>query len=450
MEITFTEKRDGLNAYFFKKNYRLTYPEQIWQNYPHRIKKVWKDNAAHLLTMNIPMVSDHDRIKYNTSYPLFKSFFSRVVMKSIPSSADEHEHENAEKALRDFNNAKFEFADYKIKRPPMTINRRAKLHNAIVAFSMGKDSMLSLAVANELGLDPIAVYINDTVSPNENNTKLKHTKKLWAEHKITGFQVTNQFEKLNDFETWDKKETCLGYTHMMTGFSFIALPFVHYYNAGHIIMGNQQNMNFTFRSKDDFITYPSYDQSSEWMLNQNLMIKEMTAHQCGVSSLIEPLTNIPLTHVLFHRYPDFAKYTMSCDSLDGTRQHRWCKECTKCARISLTMRALNLDPAKVELKTLLGKKHRNIYPLFNSKYMDCYNQSKNVHDEQLLLFYMAYKNGTKGYLMELFRKKFLKEAQEREDELYKKFFRVYDAITLHGKMKKKVESIYKEELKEFY
>ncbi len=49
--------------------------------------------------------------------------------------------------------------------------------------------------------------------------------------------------------------------------------------------------------------------------------------------------------------------------------------------------------------------------------------------------------------MEKFKKKFLKEAQERENELRKKFFTIYDS-NIPKEIKRDIISIYKEELEE--
>ena len=87
------------------------------------------------------------------------------------------------------------------------------------------------------------------------------------------------------------------------------------------------------------------------------------------------------------------------------------------------------------------------YVLFSTKGAeDKYDKAPESRDQQLLAFYMAYKNGAKGYAIEKFKKKFLKEATAREDELYKKFFKVHPALTLTPKLRKEVTSIYKEEL----
>jgi hypothetical protein len=84
--------------------------------------------------------------------------------------------------------------------------------------------------------------------------------------------------------------------------------------------------------------------------------------------------------------------------------------------------------------------------LFNKHTERVLEKPRAVRDEQLLAFYLAYRNKDKGYLIDEFKRKFLSEAKAREDELYNKFFTVYNAVSLFGKLKREVNSIYKEEL----
>ena len=55
---------------------------------------------------------------------------------------------------------------------------------------------------------------------------------------------------------------------------------------------------------------------------------------------------------------------------------------------------------------------------------ESYEKSKEAYDQQLLAFYLAYRNKAKGYLIDLFKKKYLKQAKQREDELINKFLKV--------------------------
>ena len=65
----------------------------------------------------------------------------------------------------------------------------------------------------------------------------------------------------------------------------------------------------------------------------------------------------------------------------------------------------------------------------------------------MFAFYLAYKRGAEGYLIEKFKKKYLKEAEKRKDELYAKFFKLYKSETMSDSVKDKVLKIYEEEIK---
>lgn len=431
MNLNFNNEINGLAV---NGKYRLSYPKDVWQRFPD--KEFLTDNLAHLLTVTMPLVAGFKKVKYNTSKPLFYNEFKEVVRKSIPSAVDDY-NISAKKTMKRFDKIKYEFASNKIKKP----RRDYELdEGAVIPISFGKDSLLTLGVCREIGLKTVPVYINDTVSPGENRTKLRYAKKLGSK------VVTNELEKLNDFETWNKGESCLGYSHMLTSFCFISIPLMAKYKCKYIVPGNQQDMNFTFKTKEGIKTFPSFDQTTIWMRKQNKMINRITGG--NVFSAIEPLTDIAITKILHTRYKKLGRCQTSCGELDGTREKRWCHACNSCSDTAILMRAFGANPKDVGLRSsFLEKKHQKLYCLFGGKKTDSYDRSKDVRDEQLLEFYLAYKEGARGYLIDKFRKKFLDEAKEREDELRKKFFRIYPSI-MPKKIERKVNSIYKEELKD--
>lgn len=439
IDLQFKQHKTGISAGLRGKNYDLVYPGNIWQSYP--TKDVLFDNLAHLLTVTMPLVAGAEEINYNTSEPLFKEEFKQVVLRDIPGAIDDYKT-SAKKAIERFKKIKYKFKDKNIKKPNYDFDSEER---ALVSLSCGKDSLLTLGVCHEIGLNPICVYINDTVTPTENKTKLQTIQKIGKQLKLDINLVTNNIEKINDFEYWGKGETCVCYSHMMTGFCFISLPFVHHFKTRHIVVGNEQNMNFSFINKEGLKAYPSYDQTNEWTKEQDNMIKKMTNGKTGVTSVVRPLTNIAEIKVLFHRYPELAKHQFSCDCLNASRERRWCHTCSKCARLSLLMKANNINPKFVGFRNLMEKKHKKLYVLFNGKEIDHYEKSREARDQQLLSFYLAHKNKATGYLMDLFKEMFLKEAQEREDELLNKFYKLYDA-DIPREIKSDVLSVYKEEL----
>jgi len=441
MKLIFKKSTNGLTVAVKNKTYRLIYPNQIWAYYPQ--KDVFLDNLAHLMTINMPFIAGIKKISYNTALPLFASDFFEMIIRDIPASVDDSPI-SAAKKIKEFMNICYEFNDYNPKFPSYDENLKDK---AIVPLSQGKDSLCTLGVCGEISLNPVTVYINDTISPTENKFKIKNSIALSKRFGITHHIITNEIQKLSDYDYWNKPYVDLGYSHMVTGFCFLCLPLCHYHKAKYIVLGNQHNMNYPFISKEGFNVYPSFDQKKEWIKQQDAMIRLMTNNKANVISVIEPLTNLAITKILYSRYNKLTNYTMSCDCLDASKQSRWCHDCNKCCRLFMMIKAFNFDAKEVGFsKNSLDKKYKKFYALFNGKEVDHYEKSKQARDEQLLAFYLAYKNGADGYLMEEFKKKFLNEAKKREDELYKEFLTIHDSVTMPNKIKNKVFSIYKEEL----
>jgi hypothetical protein len=64
-------------------------------------------------------------------------------------------------------------------------------------------------------------------------------------------------------------------------------------------------------------------------------------------------------------------------------------------------------------------------------------------------YYLAYRNGARGYIMDKFKRKFLKDVAADEDRLYKEYFSIHSTELIPKKLRKRVVSIYKEELAGF-
>lgn len=448
LRISFEKNENGMSATLNGKRFSLIYPAGIWKAYPEKRKAALFDNLAHLMTINTALIAGAKKLKYNTARPIFKPFFDEVVRKSLPHAVEDYEV-STEDILKQFSKTEYEFSGEPDKR--FIFDKELESgEKSVNPLSFGKDSLTSLAMCMEIGMNPTGIYINDTVSPTENELKLQNIKKFPKKFGVDVFLVRNELERMNDFEFWKKEETCIGYTHMLTGFCLISLPFVHKFNAKYVVLGNQQDMNFGFKNKDGFSTYPSYDQTSEWMLKQNRMVGEATGGQASVMSVIEPLTNIALTKILHARYAEIGKYQVSCDCLDASDEPRWCHDCNKCARNVLFMRAFSIDPGRVGLRNmLLGRKNKRLFSLLGGEEVDCYEKSKEARDQQLLAFFMLHENGGRGQLIDMFKEKYLEEAKEREDELRKRFFTVYKSKTMPKKIERTVSSIYKEELADF-
>ena len=113
------------------------------------------------------------------------------------------------------------------------------------------------------------------------------------------------------------------------------------------------------------------------------------------------------------------------------------------------IRALGIDPKSINIrKDMFTKENKSYFSIFNedNNNMKPYDYSGLGRDEMLYAFYLAYKRGAKGYLISQFKRKFLKEAMEREDELHNEFMTLHTSDTIPKKIAAKVCSIYQEEL----
>ena len=427
---------------------RLIYPQKIWQSYDQKEKLT--RNLSYLLTLPFPLVANFQKVRYNTEKPELKKQFQKLMLKDLPSSTFEYKKQDPEQLKKQFLSLKTIFSEQNLKKQQLKPKQQPKpkkstISKPILLLSFGKDSLLSLAISKEIGLDPISIYVNDTISPTENKLKIETFKNLQNEKIITHRHIiTNSIEKLNDFETWNRQEMTFNYAHMVTSFYFLALPFTNFYNSKYLMTGNEQNMDF-YLTQNNKKLYPVYDQSMEWTKEQDKMLKTFQKNLTSFS-IIRPITDLAILKILYSRYPKIAKHQISCYGLDASRRKRWCQDCFACTGTSLFLTALGINPKLVGLKKLFSKKHKKLYSLFDPREMDVYDAICS-RDQELLTMLMALRKGNKGYVLDLFKKHHLKEALAREDEIRKKYFKIYSS-RIPQKIKPKVISIYKEELKE--
>jgi 7-cyano-7-deazaguanine synthase in queuosine biosynthesis len=441
MHIFFKNNKAGL---IVNNSCKLNYPKKIWLNYPKKEKNFFIDNAAYSNTVCSPLVSNKKEIKYNTSEPFIKKHINESIINDIPSAVEDYNVHTSE-IINQFKAIKYTFKDNKIKKPVFSTKTHKK---AVIPFSCGKDSLLTLAVCNEIKLNPVAVYFNDTVSPSENKLKINYLKDINKKLGIKIEIVRNEIEKLNDFEFWKEEESVMGYSHMLVNFCMLSLPVNFFYNAKYLVLGNEHGLNSKFKNKDGIWCYPSYDQSFEGTKRLNKIFKKLSCSKIQVTSVVSCTPDLVMMKILHGRYKEFGKYQSSCACLDASRQKRWCCKCNDDIRFYVYMLAVGKDPKTVGInKNLLNKKFIKYHVIFNPKAKERYDKVQDNDQELKFAYYLAYKNGAKGRAIDLFKQEYLKEVRKNEDKLYKKYFRIYNTSLIPKEIRKDVISIYKEELK---
>jgi hypothetical protein len=319
-------------------------------------------------------------------------------------------------------------------------------NRVVIPMSFGKDSLLTYGLARELKFKRSLVFVQDT--DNENKFEYEHKFGL-----IKQFEVKNK-EKIEiivddidevfyQLEGKGKIEE-LENANAMLAFALELLPIAAFERARYIALGNEQNLNDSYMLEGRK-AYPSFDQSAAYTKRLNKYLGGLTSDSVFVASLVEPLYNIAEMKILYNRYPDLLPFIMSCTITIKARD-RWCYDCAMCAKAFLYASAFG-DPRLIGMyRDMFEKAYEKLYPLFVREIKRPYEKPKAVRDEQLLAFLLAYRRGASGYLIEKFRKLFLTEAEKREAELRRKFFKIYKSNNIPKKISHKLNKIFQEEL----
>jgi hypothetical protein len=114
------------------------------------------------------------------------------------------------------------------------------------------------------------------------------------------------------------------------------------------------------------------------------------------------------------------------------------------------LKALGISPERVGFyqNDMLSLKKKDLYVIFNGQSdLSSYGGSGLGKDEQLLAFFLAYKNGVKGELIELFKKNYLEMVEKRKEKLIETYFGIHSSYTLPSTLRNRVISIFKKEQK---
>jgi len=450
MKISCTDTKTGLKFSVNDRKYELVYPEEVWKEYPESLKKVTVDNFAFLKSLHLPqMLNNGNSLEFDTSYPLFHKPFYNAMLNNISFCADV-DGIPTEKNLKKFMNLSFSFKDFNVDYPEYEKELSEK---SVVNMSFGKDSLLTYALAQEIGIEPKAVFMEDNSVMIENQYKKDLIKRFSKEQGKEVWSFRNGTGVIHDYRHWKMPRTEWGYGHLITELFLDIMPFAHKYGAKYILFGNEKSCDDSYVNKDGYQSYPVFDQSSDWMVELTNIARTLTNKQAKVVSLIEPLYELGIIKVLHQRYPEIGKFQMSCfpDESEYGKKHFWCEHCSKCARIFIFLKANGIDPKNVGFKTdMLDYEKEHLYSCFGLEkkagFAVGYDASGMAREEQLYSFYLAYKNKVKGDLIVKFKKNFLDEARSREDELHKKFLGMHAAKTIPSKFLKPLGSIFKEEL----
>ena len=422
--------------------FKVRFPRAVWSRFPERQKAVLAQNVTFGAAQVLPLMLKKPSVRYQFPQPISESFFFQNHLCDLLSceAADEVRHLSY---VRDFYNLEYEFAPAQPLVPVFWPGATGRQPSAILPFSFGKESLVTLGLCLELGIRPVLVYCQEPAHPFEEVYKRKRLKQLSAELGVKSYYVGFEPGLFRYGKAFGLRcPTELGWGSQTTILSLLCLPFALAERAPYVLIGSEQ-LNNEVRWRHDWKMHPSYDQTSHWTGQQRHLLGLLSGGATGVYSTLESLEEINIFCLLHHRYPQLGKYHFSCSAqrpLAGGSA--WCHKCYKCERMFLFARACGIDPWQLGFKKDLMSLRGGFRSYFGTE------SATGAPYELDFAFLAAYRKGLLGAYEKMFRSRKLSRLRPwREYVDY--FSRIHPHRNRPPRYAKRMESIFKMELSRF-
>lgn len=437
--------RYGVEIKIKRKTYRINYPSYVWERFPKSLHKIFADSLSYVSTWHLPL-SENKNISYHFSHPPIEPVFFKLLLYSLPINVFEYKNVQMNQLIKKFFNSNFQvqFKGLNYTYSGKKVKRALK-EKALLLFSFGKDSLLTYGLLDEFGVSVIPIYMREPQSTFENAHKRKLAERFYSklDQEVVFFPLSVGRLRQTTGLYW-------GWDIVLSQYAFILIPFYFYHQSRYLFFGNEQSCNFYTQDGEGYLVNPVFEQSVLAMKHLQDIPKQFFINT-HIGSLVEPIHEIFITYILHRRYPELACFQMSCFSEEPeAKKRRWCGVCEKCGRIYIFLKALAISPEKVGFynNKMLSVEKENLYVLFNKlSESSAYGGSGLGRDEQLLAFYLAYKNGTRGELIDKFKSLYLIEAEEKKEKLIKEYFGLHSSYCLPSRLRGKTLKIFKKEQK---
>jgi len=448
LEVDTRYTNDSIEIELSGNRYRIEYPEDVWRPLEESIKKSIVDHVAFMSTNYLPLVLGKKGIIYNTRLPMLDCFSFKGMIFDLPSGAV-LDNKNTVDYLRHYFNTDFVFNS----EEPIVWSKGFKPEDkAIISFTSGKDSLLTLAVCRELGLEPILINVVEPSNTYEHKHKIEILQGLQREFNIDYHTIPHEVGLFHDAQHMGAEETSLGWGNQLFYYLFLYLPFVFHHRAKYLFYGNEFSCDKEVINSEGFRTNFCYDQSSHWTLQLDIAMRLLTNGSAKVGSLVGPLNEIAIIKCLHQGFPEFAKYQMSCFcDIPVAEDHRWCCNCSKCARNYAFINALGVDVKELGFwRDMFSDECGKFFSVFEGEDAFGFDRSGLGKEEQELALFLAHKNlPDNEFLQDYGKKSRYNNTSSAEDaeRLFKKdydyYFGIQDYAAIPRELKTEVHNIYR-------
>lgn len=418
---------------FDDKVFELLYPGEVWKNFPEKNRKQLLDNLAFAFTAHLPLLKNEDLdLHYDTSQPVVTSWIYNLFLRFLPTYRHLYEGKTDLETFDVLKRILYsdlvfggdceEFSDDFSSTDEC---------NVVIPFTFGKDSLLTYCLSKAIGLNPVLVCFYEPTEKYSRKHKLNLIENFERDFGEKIYFIDNGFADLRAGE-----DGWFGWEATLTTYALMSLPFAYSHACRYVIFSNEISCNDYFYDDRGFKIMFDYEQSDPATNDLSALLFAMTQGRVGCMNFLQGLYEIAIVAILKNNFPRHLKYLMSCwADHSGAENSRWCCECSKCARIFLFLAANGVDP-QVEVDfpdNLFEEKYFSLFNVFqNSTHLlrkkgATYDSLGTNRDEQLLAFYLAYRNGFSGYVIDKFVSYGLKdEAEKRFADLLSKYYGFVD------------------------
>jgi hypothetical protein len=407
--------------------YRIDYPTEVWEPLPQDAKKMIVDHIAFMSTNYLPVVLNKAGVFYGTRQPMLESFAFESTVFDIPSSAL-LDGRSAMDYLRRYYNSDFRFEGGETVVWSKKYRPRRK---AIISFTSGKESLVTLAICRELGIEPILVNVVEPSNLFEEKHRRRLLEKMGEEFGVEWYMIRHEPGVFHDGRKMGYKPSSLGWGTQLLYYLFLYFPFMVHSGARYVLFGNENSCDKEASHPEGFRTNYCFDQSSRWTMQMDNAARMLTGGSARVGSLVGPLNEIAVTKVLHEGYPDLAKYQMSCFCEDPpAEEHRWCCTCSKCARTYAFIRGLGYDPADVGFwKDMFTEEHAPLFSALGGERTFGFDKSGLGREEQELALYMAAQREPGNFFLQRYMKSSMYNGESGEGgAVNERFHRDYETM----------------------
>ena len=421
LSISYQLNDDGFTLFVYGQAFRQRYPLEIWDSFPH--KAAYLSELLFVSLISLSYLSRKKEIHFAMPEPRFLQDYTGWLNKDLPALTDHIWYEPTWFVRRHFRKVRYHFDSPSLACSDYQLTDENKV---VLPFSLGADSLTSLAIAREAELSPIGVFVTDPSRPADTLAKRAFLEQLEENEGFKTYTIEDELAQLLEPGLWRQPETNLTVALTFPRMCLLALPFAYHFGARYIVPGVERDYDVQVHLKKGHATaHVEWFRSLRGLLEMDRVISAWSGGFCRVTSLIYPLHDAAKFSILHQGHPELAMYQLTCDNaLDSSDYGRWCHRCSACAHNYLYLVAMGFSPEEYEFQeSMFSRSKRKFFDLFSQKN----KQSSFFFEQEILCFLLAKQRGQQGWMVDYFTKHFLCEASTREKELRERYLSIVQA-----------------------